>query len=106
MTGPGNLRVDIAGGDPLGVGDAPVLSWWLPAGACVQHAYRVRTGDGYDTGRVDSPRQSFVELPVFDRSRRATHARVKVWTDTWASDWSEPVHVDAGLLHESDWSAA
>ncbi len=32
----------------------PRLSWWLPDGAAVQRAYRIRTSNGWDTGRVDS----------------------------------------------------
>ena len=96
---------DIVGGDALGRGQEPTLCWWLPDGASVQHAYRLRTDDGFDTGRVDDPAQSFVRLPVFDRSRRSAAAQVKVWTDLGESEWSEPVRVEAGLLEEADWSA-
>ena len=70
----------------------------------MQHAYRLRTDDGFDTGRVDSQTQSFVRLPVFDRSRRSAAAQVKVWTDLGESDWSDPVALESGLLDE-DWSA-
>jgi alpha-L-rhamnosidase len=96
---------EIVGGDALGRGQEPALCWWLPDGASVQHAYRLRTDDGFDTGRVDGPAQSFVRLPVFDRSRRSAAARVKVWTDLGESEWSEPVRFEAGLLEEADWSA-
>jgi alpha-L-rhamnosidase len=96
---------EIVGGDALGRGHEPALCWWLPDDASVQHAYRIRTDDGFDTGRVDGVAQSFVRLPVFDRSRRSAAARVKVWTDLGESGWSEPVRLEAGLLEEADWSA-
>src|ERR1700733_1917191 len=95
----------IVGGAPLGRGQEPALCWWLPDGASVQHAYRIRTDDGFDTGRVDGPAQSFVRLPVFDGSRRSAAAQVKVWTDLGESEWSEAVRLEAGLLAEADWSA-
>jgi len=96
---------EIVGGDARGRGQEPALCWWLPDGASVQYAYRVRTDDGFDTGRVDGPAQSFVRLPIFDRSRRSAAARVRVWTDRGESGWSEPVRLEAGLLDEADWSA-
>jgi alpha-L-rhamnosidase len=106
MVGPQQVRLDLVGGDALGAGDAPALSWWLPEGAGCQTAYQVLTEDGYDTGRVESAQQSFVVLPVFDRSRRRTAARVRVWTDAGESSWSEPVLLDSGLLHASDWTVS
>jgi alpha-L-rhamnosidase len=104
-SGPECVRVEISGGDALGRGQQPTLSWWLPAGSSVQHAYRLRTDDGYDTGRVASPAQSFVRLPFFDRSRRFAHAQVRVWTDLGESGWSEPVPLESGLLTARDWQA-
>ncbi len=103
---PRQLRVDVVGGDPLGHGDAPTLSWWLPEGAAVQHGYRVRTDDGYDSGPVRSAVQTLVPLPGFDRSRRSTLAQVMVTTDLGESGWSDPVVVSSGLLHQSDWTAS
>ena len=103
--GPVGVWVEISGGDALGHGQQPALSWWLPAGSSVQHAYRLRTDDGYDTGRVASPAQSFVRLPVFDRSRRCAQAQVKVWTDLGESGWSDPVTLESGLLAARDWQA-
>jgi alpha-L-rhamnosidase len=104
-SGPARAWAEIVGGDALGRGHEPALSWWLPEGSSVQHAYRVCTGDGFDTGQVDGPVQSFVRVPMFDSSRRMTAARVKVWTDLGESDWSEPVRLEAGLLAEADWTA-
>ncbi len=103
---PRSVRAEILGGDPLGHGDRPALSWWLPEGAARQTAYRVVTADGYDTGRVESDVQSYVDVPVFDRSRRRVEVRVQVWTDLGESAWSEPVVFDSGLLDESDWTAS
>ena len=102
---PARAWAEIVGGDALGRGHEPALSWWLPEGSSVQHAYRLRTDDGFDTGRVDGPVQSFVRVPVFDRSRRMTAARVRVWTDLGESEWSEPVWLEGGLLDEAVWRA-
>ena len=99
------VRAEIIGGDAVGRGHEPALCWWLPDGAAVQHAYRLRTDDGLDTGRVDGRDQLFVPLPVFDRPRRSAAARVKVWTDLGESEWSEPVQLESDLLDEADWSA-
>ena len=104
-SGPAHVWAEVIGGDALGRGHQPALCWWLPEGSSVQHAYRLRTDDGFDTGRVDSPIQSYVRLPVFDRSRRSAAAQVKVWTDLGESDWSDPVRLEAGLLGDEDWSA-
>jgi alpha-L-rhamnosidase len=65
----------------------------------------VRTDDGFDTGRVESAVQSFVRVPVFDRSRRFAGAQVRVWTDRGESEWSDPVALESGLLGEADWTA-
>jgi hypothetical protein len=104
-SGPGCVWTEIIGGDALGRGNEPAVCWWLPPGSSVQHAYRLRTDDGFDTGRVDSRTQAYVRLPVFDRSRRSTAAQVKVWTDLGESEWSAPVPLEADLLKEEDWSA-
>src|ERR1700733_14268631 len=103
--GPGYVWAEITGGDALGRGGQPALSWWLPAGSSRQQAYQVRTGDGFDTGRVTSADQSFIAVPVFDRARRGTTAAVRVWTDLGESAWSEPVRLEAGLLGDGDWGA-
>jgi hypothetical protein len=52
-TRPARAWAEVTGGDALGRGQQPVLCWWLPEGSSVQHAYRLRTDDGYDTGRVE-----------------------------------------------------
>jgi alpha-L-rhamnosidase len=102
---PARAWAEVTGGDALGRGQQPALSWWLPEGSSVQHAYQVRTGDGFDTGRVENATQSFVRVPVFDRSRRFAEAQVRVWTDQDESEWSDPVALESGLLGEDDWTA-
>ena len=87
-TRPARVWAEVTGGDALGRGQQPALSWWLPEESSVQHAYRLRTDDGYDTGRVEGAIQSFVRLPVFDRSRRSVLAQVRVWTDLGETAWS------------------
>ena len=104
-TRPARAWAEVTGGDTLGRGQQPALCWWLPEGSSVQHAYRLRTDDGYDTGRVEGVTQSFVRLPVFDRSRRSVLAQVRVWTDLGESAWSEPVRLQSGLLAEQEWQA-
>lgn len=75
-SGPAHVWAEVVGGDALGRGHEPAPCWWLPEGSSVQHAYRLRTDDGFDTGRVDSPIQSYVRLPVFDQSRRSTKPKL------------------------------
>lgn len=106
LEAPRAVRIDLVGGDALGHGEQPAVSWWLPDGATHQLAYRVSTDDGYDSGWTTSDRQSFVEVPVFDRSRRTCRARVAVRTDLGESGWSDPVLLESGLLADGDWSAA
>jgi alpha-L-rhamnosidase len=105
MSAPQRLRHDVVGGDVLGRGDGPALSWWLPEGATCQKAYRIVSDDGYDSGRVESEQQSYVAVPVFDVSRRQTSVRVQVWTDLGESALSEPWALESGLLHPTDWTA-
>ena len=102
---PAHVWAEVVGGDALGRGHEPALCWWLPEGSSVQYAYRLRTDDGFDTGRVDSQTQSYVRMPVFDQSRRSTKAQVKVWTDLGESEWSDSVALEAGLLEDRDWTA-
>ena len=71
----------------------------------MQTAYRIATDDGYDSGRVESAEQSYVQLPVFDVSRRSVAAQVQVWTDVGESAWCDPVQLESGLLGEQDWTA-
>ena len=103
---PEDVRVEVLGGDAYGRGDQPALSWRLPLGSGAQQAYQIVMDDGFDSGVVKSAQQTFVVVPVFDRSRRSTEARLRVWTDVGDSDWSDAVTINSGLLEESDWAAA
>ena len=96
--GPAHVWAEVTGGQPA-------MSWWLPDGASRQAAYQLRTDDGFDSGRVPGPAQSYVRMPVFGRSRRSAAARVRVWTDRGESGWSDPVRLESGLLGEEDWTA-
>jgi alpha-L-rhamnosidase len=92
--------------NPLGTSvRAPRLSWWLPEGATVQHAFRLTT-DGWDSGRVASPQHHLVPFggPAAG-SRERVEWRVKVWTDLGESEWSEPSWWEVGLLDPADWTA-
>ena len=84
----------------------PRLSWVLPPGATVQHAYELELDDGTTTGRVpssDNVLAPWPGRPLTSRERR--EVRVRVWTDLGRSDWSDPSVVEAGLLAPDDWVA-
>jgi alpha-L-rhamnosidase len=102
--GPRRARIDVAGGDPLGHGDQPRLSWRLPEGATTQSAYHIVSDDGYDSGWINSDRQLHIEVPLFDRPRRATNVAVRVRTELGESGWSRPVAVHSGLA-DRNWTA-
>jgi alpha-L-rhamnosidase len=48
----------------------PRLSWQLPDGAAGQVAYRIRTDNGWDTGRVDGDRSLLVPYAGPDLASR------------------------------------
>ena len=101
---PQDLRI-AGSGDPLGVGEAPRLSWRLPPGAHHQIAYMVRTDSGYSSGRVESADSHLIEVPVALTSRQRVAYSVKIWTDLDESGWTEPLQVETGLLDPADWTA-
>ncbi|MFK0156557.1 family 78 glycoside hydrolase catalytic domain [Streptomyces sp. NPDC090493] len=84
---------------------APRLSWWLPADATRQVAYRIKTED-WDSGRVESDRNVLVPYPgpEVDPGQRVVW-QVKVWTDLGESDWSEPSSWESAIRPQ-DWRAA
>jgi alpha-L-rhamnosidase len=91
---------------PLGIHTrSPRFSWRLPAGATRQEAYRIRTSNGWDTGRVDSDRSLLVpyEGPPLRSAERVTW-QVHTWTDK-GGNWSEHAWFEMGLLHADDWTA-
>ena len=103
--------------DPIGIDYAPQLSWRL-AGTGVdimQTAYRVLVatsedilsedrGDVWDSGVVESSQSTCIStegLPF--QSRVRYFWKVKVWTGSLESQWSEPSSFEMGLLHPEDW---
>jgi alpha-L-rhamnosidase len=84
----------------------PRLSWRPPAGAAEQSAYRIRTSNGWDSGRISSAQSVLVPYagpPL--RSAEQVEWQVKVWTDTGESEWSAPAAFEMGLLAAADWQA-
>ncbi len=92
---------------PLGINTAaPRLSWMLPSGAGRQLAYRLRAGNGWDTGPVAS--DSSLLIPYAGPGsgfERARPWQVKVWTALGEHDWSAPSWFETGLLSPDDWTA-
>ncbi|GAA4245269.1 glycoside hydrolase family 78 protein [Dactylosporangium darangshiense] len=106
MSAPHGLRVEHLD-EALGIHvRSPRLSWRLPAGAARQVAYRIETGNGWSTGRVEGEHSLLVpyEGPPPGSAERVDW-RVKVWTDLGESDWSAPGWFETGLLSPSDWVA-
>ncbi|WP_285318646.1 alpha-L-rhamnosidase [Pseudarthrobacter sp. lyk4-40-TYG-27] len=111
MTAPTRLRAEHLS-EAMGLTiREPRLSWTPPAGTVRQAAYRISAGNGWDTGRVESAESGGIPYsgPALD-SRSRFEWRVRTWnidpagTET-ASGWSEPMSVELGLLHASDWTA-
>ncbi len=101
--------------DSLGIGvDRPRLSWRIETQApnWRQSAYEIEAtaGDGGmrgGTGRVESDQSVLVAWPFAPlASRERVDVRVRVWDrEGAASEWSEPLTVEAGLLKADEWSA-
>jgi len=110
-----NLRAEhLRPAHSLGVGFArPRLSWQIATAAqnWRQAAYEVerRAADGWSltTGRVASDHSVLADWPFAPlASRERAAVRVRVWgEDGSASDWSEPLVLETGLLDPADWSA-
>lgn len=101
--------------ETLGIGtDRPRLSWIVEnqSQGWYQSGYEVEASDSDgklrgQTGRVETDRSALVDWPFSPLlSRERFNIRVRVWgKDGGASDWSEHVHLETGLLSASDWSA-
>lgn len=101
--------------DAFGIGtDRPRLSWIVEAESkdWRQIAYEIEAydADGQprgQTGRVESDQSVLVDWPFAPlQSRERVSLRTRVWgNDGKESAWSEPVLVEAGLLHSEHWSA-
>lgn len=91
----------------LGIGESrPRLSWRLPDGAAGQDAYRIRTGDGLDTGWLGGAGHVLVAwpFPPLASAQRVTW-QVRVRTELGESDWSAAAPLETGLLDPADWTA-
>jgi alpha-L-rhamnosidase len=94
----------------------PRFSWTLPDGTgsaltTAQAAYRITASNGWDTGRVESAQHNLLPYsgPAL-QSRSRFEWQVRTWTTDASgaeteSAWSEPMPVELGLLHASDWMA-
>jgi alpha-L-rhamnosidase len=94
----------------------PRFSWTLPeetgpAATTAQAAYQITASNGWDTGRVESAQHNLVPYagPAL-QSRSRFDWRVRTWTrdatgTETESAWSEPMPVELGLLHTSEWMA-
>ncbi|MDQ0675169.1 alpha-L-rhamnosidase [Pseudarthrobacter siccitolerans] len=94
----------------------PRFSWALPTGTgpaatTAQTAYQITASNGWDTGRVGFGQHNLVPYsgPALE-SRSRFEWRVRTWTTDASgaeteSPWSEPMPVELGLLHASDWIA-
>jgi alpha-L-rhamnosidase len=103
---PDHLRVEHLA-TAFGIGTTrPRLSWWLPDGAGQQFGYRIRTGNGWDSGHVTSDESVLVGYrgPPLSSGERVSW-QVKVWTERGESEWSQPHRFEIGLLGPGDWSA-
>ncbi|PRY65421.1 alpha-L-rhamnosidase [Glaciihabitans tibetensis] len=100
--------------DALGIGEAePRLSWSLAdTQGAAQTRYQISVSDEIsglraDADPVDSSESVLVPwqaVPLRSRERRQVRVRVWVAGESEPSEWSEPIVVEAGLLHRSDWN--
>ncbi len=108
-----DLHADEDFRNPLGFHDAkPQLSWKLPVGTVRQSASRIVMDDSdgttiWDSGKVESDRSVWIGYggePL--KSRQSVTWKVRFWDqDGRESDWSEPSHIEMGLLSNDDWKA-
>jgi alpha-L-rhamnosidase len=110
MTAPTRLRAEHLR-EALGLTvSEPRLSWTPPAGTTEQTAYQIAASNGWDTGRVKSRRYRAPYSGPALQSRSRFEWLVRTWntgTDgvESASDWSEPMPVELGLMQAPDWTA-
>jgi alpha-L-rhamnosidase len=104
---PFGLAVD-GGSDPHQVGRArPTLAWQVQ-GPERQRAYEVRVSGANrrteTTGRIQSSRTTGVPWPADPiATREQLDVSVRAWLGEHASPWSEPLHLEASLLEDTDW---
>lgn len=101
--------------ETLGIGTShPHLSWMINTESCKWHqsAYEIEAYDtsgklSRQTGKVESNQSMLVAWPFTPlSSREQLSVRVRVWgNDGSASEWSDAVSLEVGLLSTSDWNA-
>lgn len=99
----------------LGIGiSRPRLSWIVETDIqnWYQRAYEIEAFNEDDewidrTGQVESSQSVLIPWPFSElHSRQRVNLRVRVWgTDGSASDWSEAIPIEMGLLQPGDWHA-
>lgn len=90
---------------PLGIGaERRRVSWKLPSGATIQHAYQLVAGD-WNSGRVESTESTDRPVDIAPVSGLMVEWKVKTWTDLGESAWSEPSSWEHGLIDRSEWTA-
>ena len=110
------LRVRIEHqGEAFGIGTIrPRLSWIVETETQPwrQSTYEIEAHDADgklrgQTRRVESDQSVLVDWPFEGlSSRERVTVRARVWgNDGQASEWSEPVPIEVGLLHPQDWTA-
>ena len=111
--------VDLRGRDRSGSvavsAPAPSLSWRLetsrPGVLQVGYELQVATDPAFaealeTSGYVASALPMGAPWPAPTLLSRETRwARVRVWTERGQTAWSEPARIEAGLLHDADWTA-
>ncbi len=96
---------------PLGIGErSPRLSWQNRGpDTWIQDSYEIRISGTQEqtSGRIHSTESVLVPWPFPPLESRDQHSlQVRVWgKEGEASAWSEPLHVEAGLLEPTDWIA-
>ncbi|QGF23033.1 glycoside hydrolase family 78 protein [Raineyella fluvialis] len=99
--------------DALGLGTTiPRLSWqitdaptgWAQASATIEITDATGTPATFTAEGPDQVLVAWPGIPLASRERRTIRVRT-TGADGSASDWSEPLAVEAGLLDSSDWTA-
>jgi alpha-L-rhamnosidase len=98
---------------PIGIGEpTPRLSWHMAVApdGWRQEGYRLRSVDASGVSQTDWIESSGQHLvpwpfaPLASRARAAVSVQVR-GADECASEWSDPVELEAGLLDPGDWVA-
>jgi alpha-L-rhamnosidase len=106
------LRAEYGTADLGGEISRPRLSWKIDGDpAWVATAYEIESmsaeGRRQSTGPIEGDVQLYVPWPFPAlRSRERVDVRVRLWSGDVSTVWSEPLRIEAGLLHRADWQAS